>query len=152
MLIINTETIRILKPGGLLGFTTWHKEPGWVDEVREAFATFPFEAPCIMGVQMTPWGSWHDVNWARRTLEAKGIQDIEVNVFAHLTQADDPEHFLSHFSMVIDWIMNSCWSEELRSEHPRDEVHGLLKKHLERKYEGKPWEMSWIGIIASGRV
>ncbi|KAK3985185.1 S-adenosyl-L-methionine-dependent methyltransferase [Cladorrhinum sp. PSN332] len=146
------ESIRILKPGGILGFTTWHKEAGWIDDVREAFLTFPFEAPCVMALQTTPWGKWYDVNWIRKTLQAKGLQDIQVNIFAHLTQVDNSEHFAAHFSMMIEWIMSSSWSEELRKEHPREEVIGLMKEFLEKKYEGKPWNMSWISVIATGRV
>ncbi|KAK4159825.1 putative methylase [Cladorrhinum sp. PSN259] len=146
------ETIRVLKPGGILGFTTWHQEPGWSVEAREAFAAFPFEAPYGLALQVTSWGNWHDVNWIERTLEAKGIQDIKVNVFAHLTQADNAEHFMSSCSMMVDWIMNSNWSEEMRKEHPREEVIELIKGFLEKKYEGKPWKMSWVSIIATGRV
>lgn len=142
----------MLEPGGVLGFTTFHREAGWVTEVREAFDSFPFEAPCGMTLQTTAWGRWSDVNWARKTLVARGLQDVKVDVFAFLTQVESADAFLGNFGMMIDWIMNTSWSEEVRKEHPKEEVYRLVKEFLDRKYEGGGWELSWVALVASGRV
>ncbi|KAL2132434.1 hypothetical protein VTI74DRAFT_3803 [Chaetomium olivicolor] len=146
------EAIRILKPGGVLGFTTWHKEAGWIGDVREAFKSLPFEAPFEMSLQTTAWGNWSDVNWVRKTLTQKGLRDVQVEVFAFLSHVKDADFFLANFGMMMDWIMTSCWPEELRKEHPKEEVHRLVKEYLEKKYEGGGWECSWVGLIATGRV
>ncbi|KAK4233019.1 S-adenosyl-L-methionine-dependent methyltransferase [Achaetomium macrosporum] len=146
------EAIRVLQPGGVLGLTTWHKEPGWMVEVKKAFKSFPFEAPSEMPMQTTPWGDWSDVNWIRKTLVGKGLQDVKVDVFAYLTHVDSAEFFLVNFGAMIDVIMNGCWSEQLRKKHPRDEVHAMMRELLEKKYGGDGWDHSWIAIIASGKV
>ncbi|KAK4448443.1 putative methylase [Podospora aff. communis PSN243] len=146
------ETIRILSPGGTLAFTTWTQPLGWAPDVKEAFESFPFEAPFAASPQMTSWGRWSDTNWIRNTLEAKGLQDVQVEPYAFLQRADSPEYFVRNFGMIVNWVMTSCWSEELRNEHPREEVEGLVKVFLEKKYRGKSWDLLWVAIIASGRV
>lgn len=103
-------------------------------------------------MQTTPWGNWPNVNWVKKALEAKGLEDVKVDVLAHLSRVDSAEQFISHFSMIIKWVMNSCWSEELRSEHPEEEVLGLVKEFVEKKYEGKGWDTTWVSLIASGHV
>jgi hypothetical protein len=123
-----------------------------VGEVREAFASFPFEAPCSMSLQTTPWGKWSDVNWARKTLPEKGLEDVKVDVFAFLSRVESADFFLANYGMMMDWIVNTSWSEELRREHPKEEVHALVREFLEKKYGGEGWDLSWISLVASGRT
>ncbi len=147
---IPPEAIRVLKPGGQLAFTTWTQTPGWADDVQKAFESFPFEAPFSATLQTTKWGDWADVNWVRRALEDRGLQDVKVDVFAHLSHVDGAAQFLDHYTMMINWVLNTCWSEELRKEHPVDEVLGLVREYLEGKYEGNGWDVTWVSLIASG--
>lgn len=151
-ILTGTDSIRILKPGGHLGFTTWHMSPGYVADLEGAFRSFSFDAPFQWALQTTPWGDWADVNWVKKTLVAKGLEDVKVDVLAHLSRVDSAEQFISHFSMMIKWVMNSGWSEEMRREHPEEEVLGLVKEFVEKKYEGKGWDTTWVSLIASGRV
>ena len=152
MVLTIAEAIRILQPGGILGLTTWHKEVGWITEVREAFKTFPFEAPFDLPLQTTAWGDWSDVNWVRKALEGRGLQDVKVEAFAFLSRSDSADYFVSIFGIMMDVIMNTCWSEELRKQHPKEEVLKLLKEALEKKYGGEGWDVSWVALVASGRV
>lgn len=103
-------------------------------------------------MQTSPWGNWSDVNWIRKTLEGKGLEDVNVEVFAFLSRMDSTEYFLNSCGMMLDFLMKSCWSEELRKEHPKEEVHGLVKEFLDKKYGGEGWNISWIAAVASGRV
>ncbi|KAG7287433.1 hypothetical protein NEMBOFW57_006944 [Staphylotrichum longicolle] len=146
------EAIRMLEPGGVLGFTTFHREPGWVTELKEAFESFSFKAPLEMTLQTTAWGRWSDVNWIRETLVGRGLQDVKVDVFAFLSHVGSADAFIANYGTMIDWVMNTSWSEELRREHPREEVHVLIKGFLEKKYGGAGWQLSWIPIVATGRV
>ncbi|KAK4096095.1 S-adenosyl-L-methionine-dependent methyltransferase [Parathielavia hyrcaniae] len=149
------ESIRILKPGGVLGFTTPHlrgREAGWAGEVREAFKSFPFEAPFEMPLQVTAWGEWWNVDWVQQTLVAKGLTDVEVDLFAFTSQVASVDSFMSGFGSSLNWILNGCWPEELRKAHPREEVNGLVREFLERKYGGEGWKLSWVQVVATGRV
>lgn len=152
--LTDAEAIRVLEPGGVLGFSTWHKQSGWMEQVKEAFKTFPFEAPCEMALQTTTWGDWSDVNWIRKTLVDKGLHDVKVEVVAYLTPVEGPADFIEKYGMMIDWVMGSGWSEEQKKAHPREEVQALIKEFLEQdpKYGSSGWEMSWVGVLASGCV
>ncbi|KAL1872760.1 hypothetical protein VTK73DRAFT_1366 [Phialemonium thermophilum] len=146
------ECIRVLKPGGILGFTTWHRNgAGWVPDIEGAFKSFPFDAPFDMKMQTTRWGEWSDVNWIRRTLVGKGLQDVDVAVSSHLSHVNSAAEFVDSIPGMIEVVMKATWTEELIAAHPIDEVKKLVAAHLEKKYEGQGWDLTWTSIIASGR-
>jgi hypothetical protein len=107
-----------------------------------------------MTLQTTTWGVWSDVNWVRKTLVDKGLQDVKVDVVAYLTHIESPADFIEKYGMMIEWVMGSGWSEELRKEHPKEEVQALLKEFFQNdmKSGSGGWDVSWVGIIASGRM
>ncbi|KAK1752215.1 hypothetical protein QBC47DRAFT_463544 [Echria macrotheca] len=129
------EAIRIVKPGGRIGLTTWHRVLSWAPDIEAAFKSFDFEAPFETALQTSTWGDWGDANWVRKTLEQKGLLDVKVEVMAYLQHIDSAEYFVKHFGMIFKWLMGSCWSEELRKEHPEEEVIQRVKEFLEKKYE-----------------
>lgn len=152
--LINSETecLRVLKPGGMLGFTTWHKGGiGWAEGVRDAFASFPFEASCSMKMQTTKWGDWSDVNWIKKTLHDQGLEDVKVDVLSHLQPIESAAQFVNNYSSMLEWLISARWSEELKKEHGLDEVKKLVEDYLGEKYGGKGWDLTWTSIIASGR-
>jgi hypothetical protein len=151
-MLTRTETIRMLKPGGTIGFTTWHRAIGWGPDLEDAFAALPFPAPFKLFAQTTAWGDWADLNWIRRTLLAKGLKDVKVEPCVLTQHADSADYFVRNFAMIINWLMSVCWSEELRKEHPAEEVQKLVKEFLEKKHEGKGWELVWVGLVATARV
>ena len=105
-----------------------------------------------MPMQTTSWGNWSDVNWIRKTLERKGLEDVKVDVTAFLTHTDGPEFFMSNFAMMLDFIIKTSWSEELRKEHPKEEVQKLMKEYLNKKYGNDGWDLSWVAVVATARV
>jgi len=121
-------------------------------EVQDAFKSFPFEAPFSFSVQTTKYGEWGSVNWIRKELESRGLEDVKVEVFAFLSHVDSPDFFLSNTGVMVDWVVKSNWSEELQKAHGRDEYRELLREHLVKKYEGAGWDQSWVAIVSSGRV
>ncbi|KAL2164870.1 hypothetical protein VTH06DRAFT_166 [Thermothelomyces fergusii] len=146
------EAIRVLQPGGILGLTTWHREVGWVTEVKEALKEFPFEAPIDVPMQTTAWGNWADVNWLRTTLEAKGLEEVKVEVFAFLSRCDGPDHFIRQCGSLLDALLMGSWPEELRQTHPKEKVLQRIKEHVANKYGGEGWDLSWVAAVATGRV
>jgi hypothetical protein len=105
-----------------------------------------------MELQTTQWGEWEDVNWIRKTLVEKGLEDVQVDLFAFLSHIDSAEYFVANCAPMVDWVVSTCWSEELRKEHPKEEVRQRVKDFLETKYGGGGWDVSWVAVIASGRV
>ena len=102
-------------------------------------------------MQTTKWGDWSDVNWVRQTLVELGLNEVKLDVLAHLSRVDSAEYFVKTYAMMIDWVMNTSWTAELRAKHGRDEVLELVRCHLEKKSNGEPWDITWVSIIASGQ-
>jgi hypothetical protein len=105
-----------------------------------------------MKMQTTQWGNWSNVNWIRRTLEDFGLEDVQVDVLATLQHIRSGADFVQCFGMMFGWVMNSQWSEEVRAQHPMEEVKRLVKEHLDEKYGGRGWDVTWTSIIASAKV
>ncbi|KAG8668597.1 hypothetical protein FPOAC1_007980 [Fusarium poae] len=146
---------RILKPGGIFGATTFHKDNTfWVPDMREAFASFPFEAPMpeVMPMQIHDQGEWTSPAWIEEHLKEQGFQDVQVNVDHDRYFLRSAEEYMLQCGMMLGWVMNTWWSEEVRREHPLEEVKELLRKHLEEKYDGKGWYIEFKVICMTGRV
>ncbi|KAJ3524948.1 hypothetical protein NM208_g11850 [Fusarium decemcellulare] len=149
------DSKRILKPGGIFGATTFHKSNiFWHPDVKTAFASFPFEAPFLKEVkmQMHDQGDWTTPEWIEEHLKKQGFTDVKVTTNPGRYFIKNAEEFIITFGMMVNWLMNSLWSEELRKEHPWEEVKELIRKHLEEKYKGKGWEIEWKVICSTGRV
>ncbi|RGP60238.1 coq5 family [Fusarium longipes] len=146
---------RILKSGGIFGATTFDKDNTfWVPDMRTAFASFPFEAPLpdVMPMQMHDKGDWASPSWIEEHLKEQGFQDVQVTVDHDKYFIRSAEEYVLQCGMMLGWLMNTWWSEEVRREHPIEEVKELLRRHLEEKYDGKGWEIEIKVICMTGRV
>lgn len=93
------------------------------------------------------------MNWIRQELTDRlGLENVKVDVHAFLSRIDGPDYFLEYCGAMVDWIVKSNWSNELQGKVGREEYRGLLRDYLERKYKGEGWDVSWVGVVASGRV
>ena len=150
---------RILKPGGIIGATTFPAENVnhfWFPDVKAAFASFPFDAPFPTAekfpMQMHEDGKWSDAAWIEQHLGEVGFTDVEVNVREGNYMMSGPEEYMDTFGMMLGWLMSTWWSEDVKKEHPMAEVRGLMTKFLEDKYQGKPWNIDWLLIVATAKV
>ncbi|RFN50554.1 coq5 family [Fusarium flagelliforme] len=146
---------RILKSGGIFGATTFHSENTfWVPDMRTAFASFPFPAPLpdVMPMQMHDQGDWKSPVWIEQHLKEQGFRDVKVTVDHDKYFLRSAEEYVLQVGMMLGWLMNAYWSEEVRKEHDVNEVKELVRKHLEEKYEGKGWEIEYKVIVMTGRV
>lgn len=157
-LTLLTDCLRVLKPGGQFGATTWNGSLDyqfWQDDVRTAFKSFPFEAPFAelgkFPMQMHEQGVWTDRDWVEGHLKELGLQDVEVNYIPGVAHMENAEHFVMVCRNMMSWCMSLWWSEETRKAHPLEEVEELTKKHLEEKYGGKGWDLYWRLVCMTGR-
>ncbi|KEY68599.1 hypothetical protein S7711_05781 [Stachybotrys chartarum IBT 7711] len=151
------EAIRILKPGGIFGATTPVNDPShsmWQPDLSSAFASFPFEAPFPnpCPAQLHDQGHWSDASWVELHLKEQGFQNVMVTVIRGKFHVEGAEDFMGIFGGMLMWLMNGWWSEELRAEHPVDEVKELTQKYLEEKHGGKGWDLGWSIMYATGEV
>jgi ubiquinone/menaquinone biosynthesis C-methylase UbiE len=145
---------RILKPGGIFGATTFHKDNTfWLPDVRSAFESFPFPAPFPeVKMQMHDQGDWTNPTWIEEHLKEQGFQDVNVTVHNDKYLVKSAEEFVLQFGMMLGWLMKTWWSDEVRNEHGMDEVRELLRGHLEEKHKGEGWEIEFKMICMTGRV
>ncbi|KAH0598927.1 hypothetical protein MHUMG1_03040 [Metarhizium humberi] len=148
---------RILKDGGVFGATTFPRGNAskfWIPDMRAAFASLPFDAPFPeeLPMQTHDSGRWYDCEWIRRHLEEEGFGDVQVTVTSGRYHVENAAEFVRFFGMMIPFIMNTWWSEELRKEHSVDVVRKGVEEFVEGKYEGKGWDVEWEIISTTGVV
>jgi hypothetical protein len=83
----NVETLRTLKPGGQLGFTTWayNRPMELAQQATSLLPTFPNTSTVEAYTRVSANGYWHDRGYVRAQLEALGLVDIKIEstLFTH---------------------------------------------------------------------
>lgn len=152
------EAIRVLKPGGVFGATTFpeHQEGHrfWFDDMRSAFAAMPFEAPFPekMPMQMHSSGHWTDPAWIEGHLASLGLTGIEVTVRPGTYRVQGADDFVDFFGMMLGAFLGMFWTEAQRAAHSEEELRGLIRDHLVEKHGGGGWDIAWEVIYMTGRV
>ncbi|KAI1642369.1 S-adenosyl-L-methionine-dependent methyltransferase [Daldinia loculata] len=145
------DTMRILKPGGVLAFSTWHRDTkGWSPDMRSCFEALPFDAPMPNPVPMAIHGKlqWTDPEGVEEELKAYGFENVQVKAVPHVVRVNSAEDYLYNYRMMKDWMVNTYWSEESKQK-----AQGILDEHivnhLKEKYNGEGWDLSWTAILAT---
>ncbi|OAA58343.1 UbiE/COQ5 methyltransferase [Cordyceps fumosorosea ARSEF 2679] len=151
------EAIRVLKPGGVFGATTFptHKENKfWFADVQTAFAAMPFDAPFpeTMPMQMHDSGRWYEPSWVATHLAGLGLRDVNVAVQSDSYYIESADQFIEMFGMMLGYVTKMFWSEEQVAARPPEEVRELVRGHLVDKYEGGGWEVKWDVLYMTGRA
>ncbi|KAI4191687.1 MAG: hypothetical protein LQ346_004655 [Caloplaca aetnensis] len=156
------ESHRILRPSGLLAFTTW-QHVDWVADLRAAFATLSHPPPFPDDLTMyRSWGGnqgdWHSADWVREHLSQQKTsqhQTMWTNISVDSIGKDltfaTPAQFVDTFAVMIPFILKKFWSEEERREMGAMAVP-KLSEYMEGKYgkEG-PVRMHWVAIVATAK-
>jgi SAM-dependent methyltransferase len=136
---------RILKPKGVFAFTVWIEDnPTWVPDLRSCFEALPFEAPLPNPLPMALNGrlEWIRPLSIRNELELLAFRDVEVKSYDHVIHIEDARDFMKMFRPIIDWLVNSTWSEESKTL-ARPMLHEHIVTYMEKKYDGKGWDVTW---------
>lgn len=152
------DCIRILKPGGVFGASTWPKATAdmfWIPDMRTALESLPFDAPMPdpVPMQIHHSGRWDDAAWVERHLaEDLGLTGVSVRESEGEYRFESADEFMATFHIMVQWLMNTFWSDEVRERHSAEEVKALVKRHLEEKYGGKGWSIRWRVICMTATV
>lgn len=103
-------------------------------------------------MQMHRSGHWDDAAWVEKHLAELGLTNVTVREIPGTYRFANAEEFVTSFSMMLPWVRNTFWSEEVRNAHPVEEVMELLKQHFEAKYNGQGWSIDWLVIYMTGSV
>ncbi|GFP57493.1 methyltransferase tpcH [Trichoderma asperellum] len=151
------DCMRLLKPGGRFGASTWPKSNAnmfWIPDMREALQSLPFDAPMPdpLPMQMHKSGHWDDAAWIEGHLKELGLRNVSVKENLGTCKIENATQFIRCFAMMLPWVMNTFWSEEVRNAHPAEEVRELMRQYLEKKYKGEGWSIEWLVITMAGTV
>ncbi|KAI1346516.1 S-adenosyl-L-methionine-dependent methyltransferase [Xylaria sp. FL0043] len=147
------DAMRVLKPGGSLAFTVWHKDnSAWVPDMRSSFEALPFEAPMPDPMPMAPNGKtdFIDANLIPEQLRRHGFKDIEVRTVEHIVRVESADDYLRSFGMMKDWMMRTYWSEESKKKE-KGMLDDHIVRHLTEKHNGEGWDLPWTLVLATCR-
>ncbi|CAG8938816.1 unnamed protein product [Penicillium salamii] len=148
----SSETVRMLKPDGVIAFSTWI-EPGWITVARRAIQQMPGHLPFPETTDLLKRltdGEWHSVDWIRSQLEERGFKGIDIRVeTAKITL--ESSVFVDMSMLMLPIMMKSFWTEEQREMY-EPKVHAALVEYVEDVFGyGKDVETDWVAIISTAR-
>ncbi|OAA58489.1 Methyltransferase type 11 [Niveomyces insectorum RCEF 264] len=149
------DCVRILKPGGRIAFTTFPEssgKAGWIPDARTAFASFPTEIPFSPPMRLDTPSRWFEESWVKKTLLDNGFQDVNTVLHSYTVSVDGPEHFMRQFGMMFEMVRNMQWSDELKKQYSKEDMLERVEAHLQEKYGGKGWDLTFTLIVGSGQI
>ncbi|EHA54166.1 hypothetical protein MGG_15612 [Pyricularia oryzae 70-15] len=143
------ETLRLLRPGGVAGFTTW-RNPAWWDAVAvPAVRNYIPDAPPLPGLgAIFPDRGWGDNTTAEARLTAAGFVDVESRDFVFAPDLPAAE-FCTACSGLVKAFIKFKWSPE-QNEQFAALIAGAMQRHLEDTAGGR-WNAKMYAIITFGR-
>ncbi|OJJ46741.1 hypothetical protein ASPZODRAFT_66224 [Penicilliopsis zonata CBS 506.65] len=128
------ESVRMLRPGGLLGFTTW-KRLDWVLLIKGVLESTPEklyfpDVPEFLAIMQN--GNWNDEAWIRSHLQDRGCEDIKVEAATKclLTNIHD---FFKSAMMLFPMAIRHFWTEEQLDKY-EEYAKNAVWKYLDDKY------------------
>jgi SAM-dependent methyltransferase len=149
-----SEMLRILKPGGTCGITTWSYY-GWLPQMREALATLPEPCPpfptdeAMLG--LFPTGAWHKKEFVEGQLSSYGFTDIDVRDEPISISSYIPEIYESFNFIVLPLIMNKFWSEADKERCGKLAEPAIIKYFAEKYGKDVLIEQHYSAIVATAR-
>ncbi|KAL8343820.1 hypothetical protein RB601_004368 [Gaeumannomyces tritici] len=153
--LVLKDCVRLLQPGGVVGLSTpMGAMGGHMRDLRDAFASFPFDAPFPdpFPTQLHGVGRWDDANWVARNLtDEHGLVGVRAELHAHLARYESGAEYARLFSPFLPVLLDGWWPEDTRRAHPLDEVLGLVAAFMDDKYGGRPWYSEFYALVATGQ-
>ncbi|KAH8926941.1 S-adenosyl-L-methionine-dependent methyltransferase [Atractiella rhizophila] len=148
------ETIRVTKPGGIIGFTTWN-HIGWFPPVKEAVSRLPGSLPLAdPNINWIKTGDWHSTEWVANLLRSPpfSLEDVDVQFFPCMMKVDSAHAYVYENTMILNFITMQ-WSEEQKADSElKDQVKKSIEQVLEERYgKDTPFEFEFMSLICTGR-
>lgn len=145
-----SETFRILKPGGLAGFTSWKKITWWESVAMPALAAFVPDAPALPSPQTVfPARGWSDPDAIPARLEKGGFKNIKVSEYS-FTPDVPAEEFAEATAVLVQVIIKRLWSEDDNKNYG-DKIEPALLRYLKENFPNGRWNGQMIALISTGR-
>ncbi|KAM3416332.1 hypothetical protein BST61_g7937 [Cercospora zeina] len=144
------ETLRMLKPGGTAGFTSWHKISWWDEILLPAMEQYLPGAPALPHpADLFPSEGWMEEENVRAKLESAGFGDVSAEICA-FTPDIKAEEFARACAHLVKVVVRRAWEEEDRQRFGGDLVETALLDYSNSQFGGK-WNGKMKAILAFGR-
>ncbi|PYH78665.1 S-adenosyl-L-methionine-dependent methyltransferase [Aspergillus uvarum CBS 121591] len=146
------DTLRILKPGGVLTISTWQKTE-WLPVLEAAVRTIPADAalpfPTTKEFMSCMNPGWDDEAYVRGRLEEAGFVRVHTTTISkefHTSTAD----LYKIAAPVIPIIVSKWWSAAQREAHEAA-ILPALERYLEKTYGATGLvPQRWTAVFAKG--
>jgi ubiquinone/menaquinone biosynthesis C-methylase UbiE len=143
------EILRVLKPSGTAGLTSWKAIAWWAEVADPALATYLPEAPKLPAPGgLFPTKGWNDPEAIPSKLEQAGFRDVKVSEYKFKPKVE-AEPFAQATGFLVQSIAKRVWSEDIYGKFG-GQIEGALVQYLKAKYEGGVWDGDMTAIITLG--
>ena len=144
-----TETLRVLKPNGTAGFTSWKAIAWWAEVADPALATYLPDAPKLPAPGgMFPTSGWNNPEEVPTKLEQAGYRDVKVLEYKFKPRVE-AEPFAQATGFLVQSIAKRVWSKDDFGEYG-SQVEAALVQYLRANYDGGIWDGDMTAIITLG--
>ncbi|KAH8926965.1 S-adenosyl-L-methionine-dependent methyltransferase [Atractiella rhizophila] len=146
------EAIRVTKPGGVIGFTTWNSL-GWFPPANEAISRLPgppaIQDPTRPSVRT---GDWYSPEYISQLVQSPplSLEDVQVELYPCKVKVDSAHTFAYEQPMLIN-LMTMAWSEEQKKELKEKLKETLEQVLVEWHGSDSPFELDFVAVICTGR-
>ena len=144
-----TETLRVLKPNGTAGLTSWKAIAWWAEVADPALAQYLPEAPKLPAPGgLFPTKGWNDPEAIPAKLEQAGFRHVKVSEYKFKPRVE-AEPFAQATGFLVRSIAKRVWSEEVYGKFGC-QIEAALVQYLKANYEGGVWDGDITAIITLG--
>lgn len=145
-----SETLRLLQPNGVAGFTSW-KYLGWWHDIAIPVLEKDFrDAPSLPHPSnVFPSKGWEDPEQVRGKMEAAGLKNVEVDELS-FTPETEAESFAAACAFLVKGMAARLWPKEVNEKYA-EQIQPAFARFLREKYEGGRWTGKMVALVATGR-
>lgn len=144
-----SETLRVLKPNGTAGFTSWKAIAWWAEVADPALAQYLPDAPKLPAPGgLFPTSGWNDPKAIPAKLEKASFREVKVSEYKFKPKVE-AEPFAQATGFLVQSIARRVWSEDDFARHG-GQVEAALVQYLKANFEGGIWDGDMTAIITLG--
>lgn len=146
-----SETLRVMKPGGVAVFTSWRDIPWWSSFAVPALKKYLPDAPSLPDpITIFPAPDWNDPTAIRASMEASGFEEVDVSEYLFAPQAPAEEFAEACTALTKGVLARRFWSEEDNKKFA-DDIQLAYLRYLLETYPNGVWDGEMPAIISIGK-
>ena len=144
------ETFRLLKPGGVAGFTSWKTIAWWPQIAMPALSSFIPEAPKLPDPSTVfPARGWSAPSVILPKLEKAGFRDIQISEYSFAPEVE-AEEFSEAAGLLVKIITKKLWSEKANEKYG-NQIEPAVRSYLLENFPKGKWDGKMTAIVSIGK-